>query len=776
MKIKSILIALATFCFMPTIALYAQDSQPGTWVFSPDSKKISQEAILDLSFLNEDVAGEKGWMTARDGEMYLPGSDRPFRGWSAGLRPFGFSYDMDELKQTARFYARLGFNQVREMTDANIDLLQLNADEDITKINLENLDKLHRLIAAMKEEGIYVTLCPWWFHRFKIENHPQVPGMVRHGKVFYWSRDLRDLTKEWYRQIFTTKNPYTGLSIAEDSAVNIFELHNEQNLFFYGLHPTYCDEDRWNDLGRQFTDWAANKYGSIEEAENAWGFNDKAREEFIHIVNGKRQLHAPRTNWWFDGFRNKWELKDGRFIEDSLAFITWLERDWVSEMTTFIKDELGYGGLVSGGNWRGANDALEDLSTYAKIADPAGVANYHVYVNYGMESPKSPRTASYKITKGSFYHSGSPLSNPLRLSTNYRHYRGAPMIATEMGYPFPNDRNLEGILPAAAYGSLTGLDQITWLQIQFLDYGEKVGWQNRFNYNWPHLLGQFPAASLIYRLGYVDQAEPVVIEHRPLNAAFAGQKPAITPLKSKDPLYQKPGSCGEDESSILLENASEDGIDPLAFAVGPVQFDFTQDERSEIIISEDELKKRINRDANTVQSRTGQLDLNWGRETLIINTPEAQGIVGRLAETGPAELSDITIECANPYASVIAVSLDGQPLKLSNRILIQAATPSQLTGYKAVTLDKPVEVEIKGSQKKVTVPAGAKRIDDLGKLPFVVDKVQSTVTFNTLRFSKATAVDLYGIVMTDTNVQMDMVNGKQQITLPDNTYFTILEK
>ena len=96
------------------------------------------------------LAGEKGWMYAKDGKLYIPGSTTPFRGWSAGLRPFGFSYGRDELAYTARAYAKLGINQVREMSDANADVLPRPDAADITRVNRDGLDKLHRLVAAME--------------------------------------------------------------------------------------------------------------------------------------------------------------------------------------------------------------------------------------------------------------------------------------------------------------------------------------------------------------------------------------------------------------------------------------------------------------------------------------------------------------------------------------------------------------------------------------------------------------------------------------------------
>ncbi|NLF39052.1 hypothetical protein GX586_06375, partial [bacterium] len=127
MKMLAVLAALFCLC----VPVPGND----TWTFTPRTDAFGTNALLDLRPLNERVAGEKGWMYAKDGKLYIPGSTTPFRGWSAGLRPFGFSYGRDELAYTARAYAKLGINQVREMSDANADVLPRPDAADITRVN-----------------------------------------------------------------------------------------------------------------------------------------------------------------------------------------------------------------------------------------------------------------------------------------------------------------------------------------------------------------------------------------------------------------------------------------------------------------------------------------------------------------------------------------------------------------------------------------------------------------------------------------------------------------
>ena len=73
----------------------------------------------------------------------------------------------------------------------------------------------------------------------------------------------------------------------------------------------------------------------------------------------------------------------------------------------------------------------------------------------------------------------------------------------------------------------------------------------------------------------------------------------------------------------------------------------------------------------TVTSTTKQLKLDYGKGTLTINAPAAQGLSGNLKEAGPTETKDLTISSDLELGHIIAVSLDGKPLATSKKILLQ---------------------------------------------------------------------------------------------------------
>jgi len=77
-------------------------------------------------------------------------------------------------------------------------------------------------------------------------------------------------------------------------------------------------------------------------------------------------------------------------------------------------------------------------------------------------------------------------------------------------------------------------------------------------------------------------------------------------------------------------------------------------------------------DATSLTSDTGELKRDWQQGVFTINTPRSQGAVGWLGEAGAIELADCAIQVKNPKGAVILSSLDGKPLRESDRILVSA--------------------------------------------------------------------------------------------------------
>lgn len=767
-SIRKIRLTLAVLSF--TAGCYAQSG--ATWTFEPRTDPFEEDCLLDLRFLNEKVAGEKGWMTARDGKFYIPGSDMPFRAWSAGLSPHGASYSKEELAYSARAFSKRGINQVREMGRANVSIIRNWKDGDMETLDPEGLGALHRLVAAMKKEGIYTTYSPWW--GITVKEQPKYPGFAK-NQAFYWCEDLQHLMKGWLRQLLTTVNPETGIPLAEDPALNIIELQNEENLFF-GLAPGACDEARWSLFEKKFSDFVVSRHeGTLAEIVESWKMTAEEREEYVDGNGDDMRFKVGNFNSTMFRCINQPTPGLKAYATELLEFVTHLERSFNDEIARFIKDECGYGGLFTGGDWwANPRPRFNDLARWGTVPPRADCVAYHQYSSFYHVNPTKPQWAKYRWGEGDYYCDGSVLAEPSYLPTRYKRMRSVPMIITETGLPVPNRYALEGQLAYAVYGSLQDHDQITFLHVMFGDYdGSKL--YNKFCHNWPHLLGQFPGAALLYRLGYVDEG-PVVVSYRKPVADYLVSPPIIEDVLSGDPLHRKAGQK-DSQDDPAGPPPEGDAVDSLAFQVGAVEYETGSPPEQKV--DRETLADCIDRTAKKVRSATGQLELDWGRQLLTINTPAAQGATGLLGSVGRIELDDIVIECENDLAAILVICLDGKPLKTSGHILVQAVTKSSLTGARHVPVEAGTEVILpdrKGKPQRQMLPDGAKKIEAIGKLPYQIENIRATITFKSRTVARATAADLYGYAIADRSVPVESAGAGSRIKLPSDAYYTIIHQ
>jgi hypothetical protein len=207
-----------------------------------------------------------------------------------------------------------------------------------------------------------------------------------------------------------------------------------------------------------------------------------------------------------------------------------------------------------------------------------------------------------------------------------------------------------------AYGSLTGVGPYfffinandEWAQPSSANGYDKdtlVKWTNAQ----PDELGQFPAAAWLARLGYVQEAKPVVVEQRSLEDLWTQRLPLIAEEAGFDP--------NRDTGSISPRSNVKTFVDPLAYFVGPVRTVYGGDPTKNYV--HPKLNTLIDRKKQTVRSVTGELMLDYGKGISLLNAPKAQGVTGFLkAAGGRFSTRNLQITSSNDYASLLVVSLD----------------------------------------------------------------------------------------------------------------------
>ncbi len=284
---------ILTFAMSPVSAQTRRHEQEvpvrstgGAWAFLPPRDTFRADAMLDLRGLNEKIAGESGFVRlAPHGESFVLGNGEPVRFW--GLTTYvQRDRSVTELAHHARFLAKRGVNMVR--LHGHLDPKGTNAM--LTDVDVKAIDEAWKLVAAMKKEGIYVTISPYWSGNVKqipaqwgLEDWPEKQPPF--GLLFFNAR-LQAGYKAWLKELLARPNPYTGITLALDPALAIIQLQNEDSLLFWTTQSIKGKQAEI--LGHQFGDWLTAKYGSLARASQEWGYDgvqeDRIREGIVGLL------------------------------------------------------------------------------------------------------------------------------------------------------------------------------------------------------------------------------------------------------------------------------------------------------------------------------------------------------------------------------------------------------------------------------------------------------------------------------------------------------------
>ena len=282
-------------------------------------------------------------------------------------------------------------------------------------------------------------------------------------------------------------------------------------------------------------------------------------------------------------------------------------------------------------------------------------------------------------------------------------YDDKPSMISETTFCRPNRYRSEAPLFYAVYGALQGSDCIVHFALDGANWSVKPGF---FMQPWtvmsPAMMGQFPAAAMIYRKGLVAEGHLLVDLNLKLDDLMRLRGTPLPQDAAFDELRLKDVPRG---TAIAPGSV----IDPLVHFAGRTNVNFTSEGGPSRLA---DLAAYVDRRAKTVSSSTGELKLDYGKGVLTINAPAAQGISGDLRAAGETELRDLVISSDLALGHIIAVSLDGRPLATSRRILLQAMSEEKATDFS-------------------TEPAGEglRRIVSIGHDPWLIRELSGSVKF-----------------------------------------------
>jgi hypothetical protein len=309
-------------------------------------------------------------------------------------------------------------------------------------------------------------------------------------------------------RLFKSKNPYTGLALKDEPAVAFFEIQNEDNYFFWTFTNDNIPNVHMRDLEKQFGDWLITKYGTIKDAYAAWKSSGSKRDDFENGIGGLQDA------WNMTGNSARFARADGKRMADQIEFLAYSQSQFYSRINNFVKNNIGSGSLIVSGNWVTADPtALEAIERYTYMA--GDVTSRNGYFEPAVHGSDDNRH-TYAVGEGHWFLSRSGLLTPDILPFKKVKNYGMPSMITEINYPNPNRFRAEFPIMLAAYSALNGINAPT-------SFALGTSWDqsiSKFGIFTPVTVGQFPAAALIYRLGYVSEAGPVVLETLNMNDLY----------------------------------------------------------------------------------------------------------------------------------------------------------------------------------------------------------------------------------------------------------------
>lgn len=713
-----------------------------TWAFEPPRDAFAADAALDLRGLNEKVAGEHGFIRlSDDGNDFVRGDGQPIRFWGGSTYVQRIAHekkDQAPLEHHARFLAKRGVNIVR----LHGAIEPKGPTSKITDVDEKELDQIYRLVAAMKTAGIYAIISPYWGSHAK----PQPGWGVADAEsgtlaaLVFFDPVLQQGYKAWLKRIYADPNPHTGIPLAKDPAVAIIQVQNEDSMLFWTMQRV--KGQAYKNLCKLYGDWLKTKYGSLEKAQAAWKGDKHADDDF---AQGRAGMYIV---WFFtrDAANKGQATTPGRpqRLSDQLEFMARTMHTFNAEIARYLREDLGCKQLINAGNWRTCDQVtVDDAERWSYTANEViGKNHYFSGLHNGLN-------VGWQILPGQVFTSKCFAREPFGSPLNLRQVVGRPFIVPESLWVPPTRYQSEAPLIVAAQSCLTGLDTFYWFATGVEEWQPPM---NKWTFALPTTLGQFPAASLIFRNGYVKQGPAVVHEEKALQDIWDRKLPLLAEEGAWDP--------NRDTGQMPAGTPVKAAVDPLAYLVGRVEVVYGGDPAKSKAM---DLAPFVDREKQVVRSVTSEITTDLARGVYLVNAPKAQGAAGFLGKAGAQTLADVTIECANDYAAIVVVPLDDKPIAASGKLLVQVGTVCRPTGW---------------AERPLRVPRGdgsveGARILEVGRSPWQVENARATVTLRNKALSKATALDPNGMPAGD--VAIERVDGGVKIALPPNALYVCVQ-
>lgn len=698
------------------------------------AKSTPQAGEIGLENWIEKPAGRRGRIVRKDDRLLYGG--QPMKLWGINLCYIkGCAPEKELADKRAAFYPKYGINSVRLHKYADgAAPTGIQSAESFTKLDPAGLDRMDYQIARFKQAGIYVTLSA---HFGSVPLGPAdreiVPyadelniGRGRSGRIvtqhsaIYYSPELQEAQIRHITNLLRHKNPYTGVTYAEDPVVAFIEIINEQSVLFYtSMNPLKASPALRKIVGAKFRDWLKQRYGNQEKLLAAWGpeslnrLKEQVPGAAAEDFESGTILPLGNPGYWDPAALEKNGIK--RRMLDTLEFLYTLQRDFNLRYVDAVR-RAGYKGEVLGSNWQ----AGRAFSHFANLHTDyvVGTIDRHNY---------------YSGAGGSmFRRAGAGL-----LSSGMQQVIDRPFMLSEWLETFPSDMVAESAPVIGAYGmGLQGWDVSYAFQND--DPGGFIEALGTWQAAAPNMLGLFPAIARQVLRGDVEESKAVARRNVHVPSLFEAK------LGFDDRVRQ-----GYDDKDLDSTKVPAQALVVVRQAVA-----FTGEYEGTPVFNLQPYRKD-----GVLVSSTGQL--RWkeaeGKEDgyFTIDTAATKAVAG-FAAGQKLTLGEVAISPASPF-SVIYVTAQGrkETLRSAKNLLVVAMARARNTG-----------MELEQTRKGPVAKAR-------GTGPILLEPVKAEISIRKKGTARVTLLDHDGL---PTGRTLDVKDGTFQIDgAKDQTPYYLVE-
>lgn len=588
-------------------------------------RSVEKGSALDFSFLVDAPAGKYGRIQIdANGKYRFEKQDNPVRFYGANICFHALYMSKKECDMIADRLTRIGYNAVR-IHHFDRDVVDRKNRSDSGHILPEQLDKLDYLIYALKSHGIYITTDVFTARIPAADEFPGLPPL-RDGYAYkamaMISPDVRAKLKTWTREVFTHKNPYTGLSWGEDPVFIGISILNENSIFF-------VMNSRINSEVRKFY-----------ETE----FEKRCKERGIELTRENRTV------------------KFNEFCQE--VYLAYYQ-----EMSAFLR-EIGVKAPLTDQNFMQSPNYNHARMQYDYVDN-------HIYWDH-------PRPLGGGLTPVQFCnYSGlrAELQAP-RMIMPSRIY-GKPFTVTEYDFPYPNRFRAEGAPVFGAYAAMQGWDAVyrfcysggakralSEVSIEAFDVANDV----------IRILSERIAAAFFVRGDVSESGKTFVVavpedvtttqwQDYPYNAEMLGFYGKIGSVECSSSGVCTPALPQNTNAIFALSETAVPRPTPHVPVFKGVKTPAKTIFDSGIMPT---------KDYGVIRSSTGELTADFRKHTFAAATPRSEALVLPKGETRRGNL--LSAKSIDTFSVVSAIAVDNHMLKDSARILLLHLTDVQLEG------------------------------------------------------------------------------------------------